>query len=150
MTCPECDTIMHIDSKGICACVSCGYKYDQSNGKAIYSNKGILQGKAPTLTPVVNEVGETVQSTGATLEQRGNRYGDFNQHAKLSQEFKRLFNQHVSEYGNPEDFTDTISESIEMIFHKLARIANGDPTYDDNYRDIAGYAELVVQDLNEK
>ena len=36
-----------------------------------------------------------------------------------------------------------------MIFHKLARIANGDPTYIDSWTDIAGYAQLVVDDLNE-
>lgn len=32
----------------------------------------------------------------------------------------------------------------EMICVKLARIASGDPMYADHWRDIAGYAMLVV------
>ena len=44
---------------------------------------------------------------------------------------------------------DTVlCEAINMICHKLGRIANGDPTYDDSWRDIAGYAMLVVRYLN--
>jgi hypothetical protein len=34
-----------------------------------------------------------------------------------------------------------------MIQHKIARILNGDPTYTDNWHDIAGYATLVEQHL---
>jgi hypothetical protein len=34
-----------------------------------------------------------------------------------------------------------------MIFHKLARIANGDPNYHDSWHDIAGYAKLVADRL---
>ena len=96
-----------------------------------------------------NDAGETLQSVESTLKERGDRYGDFTNHAKLSQKFKNDFTAHVKEYGRPEDFTDTMIEAIDMIFHKLARIANGDPTYDDNYRDIAGFASLVVKDLND-
>lgn len=34
-----------------------------------------------------------------------------------------------------------------MIAHKIARILNGDPDYDDSWVDIAGYATLVVKKL---
>jgi hypothetical protein len=34
-----------------------------------------------------------------------------------------------------------------MIFHKIARILNGNPDYVDNWIDIAGYAKLVADDL---
>jgi len=97
---------------------------------------------------VTNDAGETLKSTNDTLKERGNRYGEFENHANLSQNMKNMFNKHVVEYGQPELFTATIIEAVEMIFHKLARVANGDPQYDDNFRDIAGYAELVVKDLN--
>ena len=98
-----------------------------------------------------NDGGEdTSTSVVETLKERGNRYGDFKNHADLSQQFKELFNAHVCDFGIPEDFSPVMNEAIEMIFHKLARIANGDPTYDDNYRDIAGYAQLVVDDLNKE
>jgi hypothetical protein len=95
-----------------------------------------------------NDAGEKLQSTEETLQQRGRRYGEFSTHAELSQTLKTVFNAHVREYGMPEEFEPFMSEAIEMICHKLARIANGDPTYDDNWRDIAGYAELVVKELN--
>lgn len=88
-------------------------------------------------------------SVEATLKQRGNRYGEFHNHADLSQKLKSIFNGHVEAHGQPENFTNSMSESIEMIFHKLARTANGDPTYDDTWRDIAGYAQLIVDELDD-
>jgi len=98
-----------------------------------------------------NDAGEATDiSVEATLQQRGNRYGEFKNHASLSQALKIAFDVHVVKYGQQENFTDSMSESVEMIFHKLARIANGDPTYDDTWRDIAGYAQLIVDEVNEK
>ena len=35
-----------------------------------------------------------------------------------------------------------------MIQHKIGRVLNGDPNYDDNYRDIAGYATLLLDECN--
>ncbi len=37
-----------------------------------------------------------------------------------------------------------------MIFHKIARIINGDPNYADSWVDIAGYATLVANRLENK
>lgn len=81
------------------------------------------------------------------LEERGSRYGEFDDAADLSQALKSLFDMHVQTRGNPELFTNPINEAIEMIFHKLARIGNGDPTYVDNFDDIAGYAQLASKSL---
>jgi hypothetical protein len=41
-------------------------------------------------------------------------------------------------------------EALEMIAHKIARIVNGDPNYADSWLDIAGYAQLVADRLNER
>lgn len=38
----------------------------------------------------------------------------------------------------------------EMVQHKVARILNGDPRYDDNWVDIAGYSTLVAQRLKQQ
>lgn len=38
-------------------------------------------------------------------------------------------------------------EALEMIAHKIGRILNGDPNYDDSWVDIAGYAKLVADRL---
>ncbi len=42
------------------------------------------------------------------------------------------------------------TEALEMICHKIARIINGDSDYADSWVDIAGYATLVANRLNEK
>ena len=39
-------------------------------------------------------------------------------------------------------------EALDMIFHKIARILNGDPNYADSWHDIAGYATLIDKELN--
>jgi len=41
-------------------------------------------------------------------------------------------------------------EALGMIASKLARITNGNADEIDHWRDIAGYAELVVRDLRRK
>jgi hypothetical protein len=84
---------------------------------------------------------ETIE---ATLNERGNRYGDFRTQAMLTQVFMNTFNQHyygVHRDGKPLD--PVIAEGVHMVFHKLARIANGDPLYIDTVRDISGYMKLV-------
>jgi len=95
-----------------------------------------------------HSVTEDKSETDRILAERGANYGKFTNHAKLSQTLKTAFDNHVREYGQPELFTNTMNEAIEMVFHKLARIANGNPTYKDNYVDIIGYTQLVLDELN--
>lgn len=80
----------------------------------------------------------------STLTERGKRYGEFKDHARISGELKAVVHDND---GNLESFH---RESLEMICHKMARILNGDPNYDDSWIDIAGYAQLVVDILNKK
>ena len=40
-------------------------------------------------------------------------------------------------------------EALDMICHKMGRIVNGDADYVDNFRDIAGYAQLVADRMME-
>ncbi len=81
----------------------------------------------------------------ATLTERGTRYGKFKDHADVTQKLKFIIRQHMGErYERMEP--DQI-ESIEMICHKLGRIANGDFNYNDSWVDIAGYAKLVSDRL---
>ena len=46
------------------------------------------------------------------------------------------------------NLTASQKEALDMIQHKIGRILNGDPTYDDSWKDIAGYATLIVNELN--
>jgi len=94
-----------------------------------------------------NDAGEdTGVSLGATLEQRGTRYGKFVNHAEVSQAIQQRLLSHA--YNQSVGLSAIHKEAISMICHKLGRIVNGDPNYDDSWRDIAGYATLVEKHIN--
>ena len=97
-----------------------------------------------------NDAGEdTSVSIDDTLAQRGTRYGSFKDHAIVSQKLLSTVMDHYYTHHS-HDMEAYMKESLTMICHKLARIANGDPSYDDNWRDIAGYSQLVVDILHGK
>lgn len=84
-----------------------------------------------------------------TLQERGKRYGTFEGHARITQKLKsELWDHMPSETFNK--LKPDQKEALEMICHKLGRIANGDPDYADSWHDIAGYAQLVADRLNGK
>jgi hypothetical protein len=76
-----------------------------------------------------------------TLEQRGNRYGDFTDHADICQHLKYIM--HTTE--NWERLSADKKEALDMIQHKIARILNGDANYKDHWHDIQGYAKLAEE-----
>ena len=78
-------------------------------------------------------------SVDSTLAERQRRYGDFSQHAQISQDLQRSMRK-VAAWN---DLSDTHREALQMIQHKVARILNGDPDYRDNWHDIQGYAKLA-------
>ena len=91
----------------------------------------------------------------AILKERGERYGEFTHHAEITQVLKAamLRGLALSEEARARvqsrvammDFDQV--EALEMIAHKLGHILNGDPNYEDSWRDIAGYATLVADRL---
>ena len=85
-----------------------------------------------------------------TLNERGDRYGRFATQAALSQTLHNTIMKHYFDiHGHSTaPLPPYIVEALSMICHKLARVANGDPLYDDNWRDIAGYSQLVLDILN--
>lgn len=80
-----------------------------------------------------------------TLTDRGTRYGPFVGHAEVTQRLKRVMAEELAKRGKP--LADDQWEALEMIAHKIGRIINGDPDYDDSWVDIAGYAKLVSDRL---
>jgi hypothetical protein len=80
-----------------------------------------------------------------TLEERGEKYGEFVNHAAISQRLKLVISMNLRDKGKALDQDQ--KEALEMICHKIARIINGDPDYIDNWVDIAGYATLVADRL---
>lgn len=79
----------------------------------------------------------------AVLAERGKRYGSFEEHARITQNIKRA----MQDSQNWNCLTDSQTESLEMLAHKIGRILNGDPHYADSWIDIVGYAQLVVDQL---
>lgn len=83
-------------------------------------------------------------ATEQLITERGNRYGKFKDGAEIMQELKDV----MREVDGWHNLTPSQREALDMIQHKIGRILNGDPTYDDSWKDIAGYATLIVNELN--
>lgn len=79
----------------------------------------------------------------AILDERGSRYGDFRTQAEITQLLKNAMQAHRGGLGwlSLKAFQ---REALEMIASKIGRVLNGDPDYEDSWRDIAGYATLVA------
>ncbi len=83
---------------------------------------------------------------GEMLYQRQNRYGEYPKHAELAQALKTACHRHDNgaKWATMSAYQ---REAMDMICHKMARVMNGDPNYLDNWVDLAGYANLVVNEL---
>jgi len=95
--------------------------------------------------------GEFIQAdtnVDAILDARGSRYGNFLDHARITQRLKEVAHGFAAHHGKTFDVDQ--AEALDMIFHKIGRILNGDPNYADSWIDIAGYAKLVADRLEGK
>ena len=81
----------------------------------------------------------------SVLAERGSRYGEFKDNARVSQNIKVAMQD-----GRWSDLPADKAEALEMIAHKMARIINGDPDYKDSWTDIIGYAKLIEETLNDE
>ena len=86
-----------------------------------------------------------MQDIEATLEERGTRYGDFADHAYITQNLKKA----MVDSPNWEKLSPSMKECLEMVAHKIGRILNGDPEYADSWHDIIGYTRLIEQQLEQ-
>lgn len=83
-------------------------------------------------------------ATEQLITERGSRYGKFKDGAEIMQGLKDV----MREVDGWRNLTPSQREALDMIQHKIGRILNGDPNYDDSWKDIAGYATLIVNELN--
>jgi uncharacterized protein YtpQ (UPF0354 family) len=78
-------------------------------------------------------------SIDKVLDERGNNYGAFDEHARITQSIKEALQS-----GKSYTFLqDSQKEALEMIAHKMGRIVNGNVNYVDSWTDIVGYARLA-------
>ena len=78
-----------------------------------------------------------------TLTERGSRYGEFCEHARVTQNIKRA----MAASNNWERLDDPMREALEMVAHKIGRILNGDEFYKDSWTDVIGYVRLIEKGL---
>lgn len=74
-----------------------------------------------------------------TLNERGSRYGDFTDNARVSES---LMDTLRSEEGY-QNLRPIHRAALNVIMQKASRIVNGNPEYKDNWHDIEGYAKLA-------
>lgn len=100
-------------------------------------------------------------SVASTLEERGARYGKFQDHALIAMSFKGFMRGELTRGYSREEVEAHLAQqkknwtklapdqqqALDTICDKIARILNGDPDYTDNWHDIQGYAKLVEDRL---
>ena len=86
-----------------------------------------------------------MQPTDELLNERGRTHGDFADHAGMTQHLKAVMSRGV----RYQDLTPSQRESLDMIVHKIGRILSGNPDLQDHWDDIAGYARLVSQQIEQ-
>ena len=94
-------------------------------------------------TPTVAATPKVIPSISETLAERGTRYGEFAEHARITQDLKSA----MRDTPRWIYLTDAQKEALEMVAHKIGRILNGDPNYHDSWVDIEGYVNLVSREL---
>lgn len=77
------------------------------------------------------------------LEEREKTHGNWTKQATTAKDLRTVARL-------PGDIPPPISEALQMICVKLARISQGDACYVDHWEDIAGYATLAARFLKEK
>lgn len=105
-----------------------------------------IQNTAQDVSKIIDKEikGSLITTTEALISERGSRYGKFKDGAEIMQSLKDTMRD-VDGWNN---LTASQKEALDMIQHKIGLILNGDPTYDDSWKDIAGYATLIVNELN--
>jgi len=109
---------------------------ETDKGYRVFTPQAPLDGLMARATPPA----PAIDATAALLAERGKTHGDFAAHAAATQGMKRLFLANAGPKLN-----DVQQEAVDMILHKLGRIAAGDPGFKDHWDDIAGYARLVSE-----
>ena len=82
----------------------------------------------------------------SVIDEREKTHGKYRTTACVSQMLKGILRNFIDQKKVPAFQV----ESLEMICVKIARILQGDCKFVDHWRDIAGYAELIVRELERK
>lgn len=89
--------------------------------------------------------GDFKETLDETMDERGNRYGDFGEIARLSEKIQNLIFEQDERSFIESQMNPAQREAVRQISTKLARAACGDADYPDNWHDIQGYGRLAEE-----
>lgn len=78
------------------------------------------------------------------LNERAKTHGDFKE---VAETYNNLRTSMFRSLNNERYYSNCQKLALDMICQKLARIKCGDANFIDHWQDIAGYATLVVREL---
>lgn len=116
----------------------CGKPLDTQDGQ-VYINDSLIARAEHKINAGISLNSNIEQIIAA----RGENYGVFADGAAIMRDLKSVMHS----TDGWERLSPSQQEALDMIQHKIGRVLNGKPDYDDNWRDIAGYATLVLNEL---
>lgn len=122
---------------------SCGRRGRESDDKILPTH---CECDAPIHWHKLIETVATADTPEALIAERHTTHGDFADNARVSQGLKTIFHEEI----DCKPISVEAAESLDMIALKLSRILSGRADEPDHWRDIAGYATLVVKELEKK
>ena len=133
-TCNYCERVIPQDQETWAVCMYCNRHAGKTKIPEAYEY---------TLIYKIARENKQKMDIDDTLKERGERYGEFPDHADISQALKDVMR------ATPgwNKLTNYMREALEMNAHKTARILNGDSTFHDSWHDIVGYTKLVADEL---
>ena len=111
---------------------------DAAKENWILADINLIDHTQPEELPFVDDEPTNVE---ATLAERESQYGSFKDVANTTQYLLKML--------STDEMSDVQLEALHMICSKLSRIRHGDVKHVDSWHDIAGYATLVVNDLEQ-
>jgi len=88
----------------------------------------------------------SLPSTEEILNEREKTHGSYSSQAVTAQCLKSILHATI----NWDRMPPPMKESLELICTKMSRICHGDFLHADSFFDIAGYAQLIVRELEKK
>ena len=79
------------------------------------------------------------------LKERSTTHGDYTFQAFRCQRIQRCF----TDAPGWDELNDIQRDALQMIAVKISRILTGNPNHKDNWLDLAGYATLVANRIEE-
>ena len=125
--------------------------------KPVFGDPNVIEVELAKLKVLINDI-QAHQTSVDTLNDAGRQLVESDKgsdDANKTQQRLILLNKKWGDLcdkasNRQKELEDDQREALDIIFHKIGRIINGDPDYADSWHDIACYAQLVGDRLNQQ